>query len=236
MTSNPRRFYVYAYLRGSDSCNGKKYSPYYIGKGSGYRMFSKQKRTCPVPKDRALIVFVQEGLTENEAFALEKYCIKTYGRLDQGTGILRHRCDGGEGLSGAIVSLERRIKMSKVSSEARTREGRWQGNKNPNAGGDAVRGSKNPMWGKMHSEETKAKISAAITAHLSTPMGQIQSKLRGQKYLYELLDPMGEVYITENLLEFAKQYGLSNCSLNRVVHGKAKQHKGWTGKILKKTK
>jgi hypothetical protein len=33
MTKDPRRFYVYAFLREKDSARGKRMSPYYIGKG-----------------------------------------------------------------------------------------------------------------------------------------------------------------------------------------------------------
>ena len=79
MTKDPRRFYVYAYLRSKDSERGVKYSPYYIGKGCGYRCLSRKRRTAPTPKDRAFIVFIQEGLEEEEAFALERYCIAMYG-------------------------------------------------------------------------------------------------------------------------------------------------------------
>jgi hypothetical protein len=228
------RFYVYAYLRSKDSEHGKRLTPYYIGKGNGYRAFSRQRRTTPVPKDKAFIVFIQEGLTEKEAFALEKYCIALYGRLDQGKGILRNLCDGGEGSSGMIVSAERRERMAKDSKDARTREGRWRGDKNPKAGGDPVRGDKNPMWGKNHSGTTKSKIGERQRAYRATPEGKIMGKLKGQKYLYELIDPDGEVYVTENLFDFSKQYGLTNASMNKVVNGKSAHHKGWTGRIVEK--
>lgn len=232
MTKDPRRFYIYAFLRSKDSANGPKHSPYYIGKGNGYRAFSKQGRTVPMPKDKAFIVFVQERLTEEEAFSLERYCIAMYGRIDLGTGILHNRCDGGEGSSGMIVPEERRAQMAVVAKEARQREGRWKGEKNPKFGGDAVRGELNPMWGKQHSEETRQKIRKRSIAHYNTPEGKLANKLKAQKYLYELIDPAGEVYITDNLWEFSLQYGLTNASVNRVVHGKARHHKGWTGRIV----
>lgn len=228
---DPRRFYVYAYLRGKDSANGLQYSPYYVGKGSGNRAFVN-RRTISAPKDKSLIVFIQEGLTEQEAFALERYCIAMYGRISQNTGILHNRCDGGEGTSGAIVPLERRMQMAAISREARQREGRWKGKGNPKFGGDAMRGELNPMWGRQHSEETRRKISSRIAAHYGTEEGRLANKLKAQKYFYELIDPNGEVYITDNLWEFSLQYGLANSSLSKAVHGKAKQHKGWTGKIM----
>ena len=195
MTKDPRRFYVYAYLRSKDSDRGAKYSPYYIGKGCGDRAFDKYGRTVPAPVDNSYIVFVQEGLTETEAFSLEVHCIQSYGRIDLDNGILRNRTDGGEGISGLSHSQETKNKMSRLKIGSQ-------------------------LWlGKQHTEDAKRKMS--------------QSK---QKYLYELIDPDGEVYVTQNLLDFAKQYNLTYASLNKVVRGKRSQHKGWTGRILEHLK
>jgi hypothetical protein len=95
-------FYVYAYLRANDSAAGNKFSPYYIGKGKGNRAFSRNRKGVNLPKDKSLIVFVEESLSEEEAFALEKYCIALYGRVDLGTGVLRNLTEGGCGGFGHI--------------------------------------------------------------------------------------------------------------------------------------
>ena len=234
MTKDPRRFYVYAYLRSKDSERGVKYSPYYIGKGCGYRCLAKKGRSVPTPKDRAFIVFIQEGLEEEEAFSLERYCIAMYGRVDDGTGILHNRCDGGEGASGMIVPPKRRVQMAAVAKEARQREGRWKGEGNPKFGGDAVRGELNPMWGRRHSEGTRQKIAERAKQYSQTPKGKAMNRLNAQRYLYELIDPDGEVYVADNLFDFAKQYNLINSSLNKVVHGKQGAHKGWTARIVER--
>ena len=230
MTKDPRRFYVYAYLRSKDSERGVKYSPYYIGKGSGDRCFSNKGRTVPTPKDRAFIIFIQEGLAEEEAFALERYCIAMYGRVDHGTGVLHNRCDGGEGPSGRIASPECRVQIK----EARQREGRWKGKGNPKFGGDALRGELNPMWGRRHSDETRQKIAERGKQYSQTPEGKAMKRLNAQRYLHELIDPDGEVYVTDNLFDFAKQYDLTNSSLNKVAHGKQGTHKGWTARIVER--
>jgi len=125
---NPNRFYTYAYLR-------EDKTPYYIGKGTGDRIYSTNRRNNP-PKDKSRIIFLKQNLTEEEAFRHEIYMIAVFGRKDLGTGILHNLTDGGDGASGYVFSEETRKKMS-----------------------EARRGEKNHNYGKIHSEETRRKMS-----------------------------------------------------------------------------
>lgn len=105
-------FYVYAYLRASDSANGKRGTPYYIGKGSGRRAYEKQAH-FRMPVDNQYIIILERGLTELGAFALERFYIRWYGRVYDGTGILRNKTEGGDGgLSGFRHSLKTRLQIS----------------------------------------------------------------------------------------------------------------------------
>ena len=97
------KFYVYLYLREDET-------PYYVGKGKDNRAFTKKGRSVHLPLDKTKIIFYSKNLTEDEAF--EKELIKKYGRKDNGTGILRNLTDGGDGVSGAIVTDETKIKLS----------------------------------------------------------------------------------------------------------------------------
>lgn len=217
------RFYVYAYLRSKPSQHGSKYSPFYIGKGARDRATSKL-RTIPKPSDASFIVYIQEGLTEQEAFALEKYCIAVYGRIDNGTGILRNLSDGGDGASGVIYSPERRKQISEAS------KGRTHAEETKRKIGANQKGANNHMWRKNVSQETRDKISQAnkgLKRSEETRRNIAKGKV---KYLCELIDPQGNLHKVENLWAFANENNLHYTMLSWLIKGKKKQYKKWTCK------
>ena len=94
-------FYTYAYLR-------ENKTPYYIGKGSGKRVFVPHKGRngkiiISVPTEERILI-LKENLTEEEAFKHEIYMINVLGRKDNNTGILRNQSNCGEGSSGHVKS------------------------------------------------------------------------------------------------------------------------------------
>ena len=105
---NPNRFYTYAYLR-------EDRTPYYIGKGSGNRIYDTKGRPCNKPIDTSRIIFLKKNLPEEEAFQHEIYMIDVFGRKDLGTGILLNKTNGGDGSSGVIKSVKTRKRIAKNS-------------------------------------------------------------------------------------------------------------------------
>lgn len=108
----PNIYYVYFYLRSKDSETAKAGTPYYVGKGKCGR-YKDKRRTVSLPNDKSNIIFVEENLTELQAFILERYYIRWFGRVDNRTGILHNKTDGGDGVSGLIMSKESKEKQSK---------------------------------------------------------------------------------------------------------------------------
>jgi len=100
----PPGFYVYLYLREDGT-------PYYVGKGKDKRAWLKH--SVNLPNEESRILFVAKNLSETESYILEKKLISSYGRKDNGTGILRNYTDGGEGCSGRIPTQEHIDKLRK---------------------------------------------------------------------------------------------------------------------------
>lgn len=110
------QFYVYAYLRNKDSKTAKAGTPYYIGKGCGARAWKHcNSDAIQPPTDHSNVIILESNLSELGAFALERRMIKWWGRLDNGTGILRNQTDGGQG--GAYWTGKKRTPFVRKKKE-----------------------------------------------------------------------------------------------------------------------
>jgi len=196
-------FYVYSYLR-------EDFSPYYIGKGSGKRAYTKGPKEVKPPKDKTRVKIIKENLTEQEAFELEKLYILMFGRKDLETGILRNKSDGGDGSSGWIMSTEERRKRSEM-----------------------MKGVKRPQWiydkiaasnkGKKASAETRAKQSAARKGKKCTEEHKRNvSAAKASPHKITFSD--GREIIVENIMDFAKENDLHYSGIYNVKLGYTKRH------------
>jgi len=149
-------YYTYAYLR-------EDKTPYYIGKGKGNRAYRRRDKGIKPPKDKSKILILKQNLTEEESFRHEVYMIAVFGRKDLGTGILHNKTNGGDGVSGAVVSDETRRKMSEaLKGKPRSKEIRRkisESHKGKTHSEESRRNMSESQKGKTFSEETKRKLS-----------------------------------------------------------------------------
>ena len=161
-------FYTYAYLR-------KDKTPYYIGKGTGNRIYRTTRRRVKPPKNKSRIIFLKKNLTEEDAFRHEIYMITVFGRKDLGTGILRNETNGGEGASGVVKSDETRKKLSE------THKGKTHSEETKRKLSELKKGKNNPNYGKSPSEETRKKLSERQKGEKNHNYGKTYSEERKRK-------------------------------------------------------
>ena len=146
--------------------------------------------------------------------------IAVFGRKDLGTGILYNRTDGGEGISGTILSEETKQKMS-----------------------ESRKGHKNHFYGRKHSAESIEKMKTSLQK--KTPWNKnkhlpdtsvsphalyMRNYRRGKPKINknrEFISPNGEKIIILDLKTYCKDNGLTYQSMLKLHKGEIKQHKGW---------
>jgi len=180
-----KRFYVYVFLDPMKPGECKygdymfEYCPFYVGKGKSNRLrrslylYSDNKRnTFKMLKIRKLRKLGHEPivlkylnyLTELEAFNCEIEMIKTIGRRDKNLGPLTNLTDGGEGMSGHLVSLETIMKNSGLNHH---QYGKSRSEDVKHKISTTLKMNTNHQNKKSLSEKTKQKISVANKGRLS---------------------------------------------------------------------
>jgi hypothetical protein len=182
-------FYGYEYLRSFNSKFGNVGTPYYVGKGKGFRFRVKHHVGISVPKDKRKICCTNL-MNEADSFQWEILQIYLNGRIDLGTGCLRNRTCGGEGGSfhlgrvawnkGIPRTPEEKRKMSisklgkKTGRTAADITKEWK--ENISAAAKARNkwvGCNNPQFGGP-SQEVRTKISNTRKQRASDPNWNIR--------------------------------------------------------------
>lgn len=165
--------YVYMWLDGD--------LPIYVGKGNGGRAWSMKNRnphlTRTVEKMRrdgkpVRVMLAADELSEQDAFAIEKALIATFGRRDLGTGCLLNMTDGGEGPSGYKPSPETREKIraarakqvfseESIKKRAQSMRETWAKKKPLIAAKNEQKRANRVLKGPPKSKETREKMAQA---------------------------------------------------------------------------
>jgi len=178
-------YYTYAYLR-------EDRTPYYIGKGKGRRVHQKHNGFYPPSKDRILLL--KQNLIEDEAFRHEVYMISVFGRKDLGTGILHNKTNGGKGCSAKVMNdidiyNRKKGRLGKSLTEVHKKR-IGESNKGVSRNfferkNQLAKEIKNKpemnRKGKIHSKETKLKISEATQGRVPWNKGIVDVNVSGGK-------------------------------------------------------
>jgi hypothetical protein len=147
--------------------------PFYVGKGKGGRGWRSKANKIVIGRIRELrvlgleqIVRAKTGLTEAEAFMVEKLLIRIFGRKDIDGGSLFNHTWGGEGISGYRHTAEHKSKMSVIHS------GENNVSKRPEV--------KAKKLAAMNQPEAKARMSAALKIALNRP--EVKAKISGDNH------------------------------------------------------
>lgn len=220
----PPGYYVYLYLREDGT-------PYYCGKGFGNRAYRKGS-----PKN---IKIVAVHLTEQEAFILEKYLIKFYGRKDLGTGILRNFTNGGEGTAGIKHWWAGKSEVERFGSKEKALEVSAKRVKS-NAGKLSRAGKNNGMYGRSAVTENKLEwysngAKAIFVSRGAQPNEFIRGRhgINSNAKLYCAIDPDKNLYTIPRgeLHTFCQEHNLTVTGMREIARtngiGKRGVCTGW---------
>ena len=194
-------FYLYSYV--SDN------KPYYVGKGAGYRAFTQQGHSVPVPENKADIHIITQYKDNVKALIREWELISFLGLKSEG-GMLDNKVKG-------CCPPDRTGTTFKLTEEAK------QKLRKPKPPRTAEHSEKIALQnrGKKHTEEHRRKIGNALKGNKNN-CGNIN---RAKTYLVTF--PDGHTETIRNIAPFCEEHGLSRSCVSMMVNGKQKTHRGF---------
>lgn len=176
--------YIYVYLdprKPGEHIYGEyvfSHEPIYIGKGKRKRAYYFEKRNGFLKKKMAkfgkpIVRVIAQGLTEPEAFVLEKKLITLIGRYNADKGPLCNLIDGGSGTANIPLTSEHKQKIGNANrGRKQSRESILKGIETRKRNGwrpteEHIQKIRTAITGIKRSEETRKRISLAKKGKMS---------------------------------------------------------------------
>lgn len=191
-----------------------------INKGNNLPKYNKLRKLLREGHDfHSLVIIVEDGLSCDQIDDREIYYIR---KLREEGYTLKNLTDGGDGGIMSIPGVGDKIRAANLDRKCSdlTKKKISESNK-----------------GKRFTKEHREKLSIARKKRKTTKATREKcsktSKGKINTKKFEMIDPDGNVYITENgLTMFCEEHGLSAPNIIKVLNGVRKHHKGWTAKKL----
>lgn len=198
---------------------------FYVGMGNinrAYNSISRNKKWKETVKTFGFeVIIIAENLSLNQACEIEKFWIQLIGVNNLTNVSIGGQCSA----QGIKHTLETRMKISENSATKRPEiRKKLQ---------EIMKGAGNPMYGKNHTLEARAKISNSRIGQIAkqSTKNKMSIARKGEKNnaydhrIHKFSNIECVEYLTQH--NFRNKYSFSQSAISQLVSGKRKTHKGW---------
>lgn len=223
-----------------------------INKGNSLPKYNKLRKLINEGNNfNDLVVVIEENLTCNQIDDKEIYYIKKF--REDGFN-LKNLTNGGEGGDTLSKNPNKNNIIDKRKGRVGNRKGVSLSDEQKLKISESVKKTFELGRKLQHSEETKRKISESNKGKTFTNEHKKNLSIARKKRVitqstrekssktskgkinikkFEMIDPDGNIYITQNgLTMFCEDHGLTGANILKVIKGERKHHKRWTAKRL----
>jgi group I intron endonuclease len=198
----------------------KKEHLYELKKGNNLPKYNKLRKVINSGLDfEDVFLILENDLNCDEIDDREMYYIS---KLREEGYNLKNLTDGGDGGIMTTPNISEKIRKAHLGKK-----------RNEETKRKISESNKGKKFTKEHIEKLIEARNKRVTKKETREKCSKTSKGKINIKKYEIIDPCGNVYFTENgLTSFCEENGLSTPNMVKVAKGERKHHKGWTIKKI----